>query len=106
MDAKDGVLGGEISQGLDCIEAEDEALDEVLEERFCLVVLGAMGGKPFVIVVLAKSVQEGEDGRELGHGMDYGFSALDSFHFMGNDGVQECIASSKRQLLLHPDLGG
>jgi hypothetical protein len=56
MDAKDG------------IEAEDEALDEVLEERPGLVVLRAVSFKPFVIVVLAKGVQESEDGREWGHG--------------------------------------
>jgi len=68
MDAKDGVFGGEIAQGLDGIEAEDEALDEVFEERFCMVVLGAVGRKPFVVVVLAKVSQESEDGRELGHG--------------------------------------
>jgi hypothetical protein len=46
------------------IEAEDEALDDVLEEHFGLVVLGAVGGKPLVIVVLAKVVQEREDGWE------------------------------------------
>lgn len=68
MDAKDGILGGEIAQGLDDIEAEDEALDEILEESSGLFVLGAMGGKPFVVVVLAERVQEGEDGREWGHG--------------------------------------
>lgn len=67
MDAKDGILGRQIAQGLDGIEAEDEALDEVFEERFCLVVLGAVGFKPFVVVVLAKGMQESEDGRELGH---------------------------------------
>jgi hypothetical protein len=27
-----------------------------------------VGCKPFVVIVLAKSVQEGKDGRELGHG--------------------------------------
>jgi hypothetical protein len=27
-----------------------------------------VGGKPFVVVVQAKVVQEREDGRELGHG--------------------------------------
>jgi hypothetical protein len=68
VDAKDGVPGDELAQWLDDIKAEDEALDEVLEERFCLVVLWAVGGKPFVVVVLAKAVQESEDGRELGHG--------------------------------------
>lgn len=67
VDAKDGIFGGEIAQGLDGIEAEDEALDEVLKERFCLVVLGAVGFEPFVVVVQAKVVQESEDGRELGH---------------------------------------
>lgn len=68
VDAKDGVPGGEIAQGQGGIEAEDEALDEVLKERLGLVVLGAVGFKPFVVVVLAKVVQESEDGRELGHG--------------------------------------
>jgi hypothetical protein len=68
MDAKDGIPGSQIAQGLDGIEAEDEALDEVLEERSGLVVLGAVGRKPFVVVVPAKVVQESEDGRELGHG--------------------------------------
>jgi hypothetical protein len=81
VDAKDGIFGSEIAQWLDGIEAEDEALDEVLEERFCLVVLGAVGFKPFVIVVLAKVVQESEDGLELGHGKGIGRQALDSFHF-------------------------
>lgn len=80
VDAKDGILGGEIAQGLDCIEAEDEALDEVLEERFSLFVLGAVGFEPFVVVVLAKVLQESEDWRELGHEIDYGFLALDNFH--------------------------
>ena len=75
MDAKDGIFGREIAQGLDGIEAEDEALDEVFEERFGLFVLGAVGFEPFVIVVLAKVLQESEDGRELG------LQALDSFHF-------------------------
>ena len=71
MDAKDGVPGCQIAQGLDDIEAEDEALDEVLEERFGLFVLGAMGFEPFVVVVQAKVVQESEDGLELGHVIDY-----------------------------------
>lgn len=56
VDAKDGILGSEIAQGLDGIEAEDEALDEVFEERFGPVVLWAVGFKPFVVVVLAKVV--------------------------------------------------
>ena len=67
MDAKDGVFGSQIAQGLDGIEAEDEALDEVFEERFGLFVLGAVGCKPFMVIVQAKVVQESEDGRELGH---------------------------------------
>ncbi|MCX6676862.1 MAG: hypothetical protein NTU95_02815 [Methanothrix sp.] len=71
MDAKDGILGGQIAQGLDGIEAEDQALDEVLEERFGLVVLDAVGFKPFMVIVLAKVVQESEDGLELGHGIDW-----------------------------------
>jgi hypothetical protein len=79
VDEKDGVPGGEISQRLDGIEAEDEALDEVLEECFGLVVLGAVGCKPFVVVVLAKVLQESEDGRELGHGKGIGRQALDNF---------------------------
>ena len=70
VDAKDGIFGSQIAQGLDDIEAEDEALDEVLKERFGLVVLGAVGFEPFVVVVLAKLVQESEDGRELGHGIE------------------------------------
>jgi len=94
VDAKDGVPGGEIAQGLDNIEAEDEALDEVLEERSGLVVLGAVGGKPFVVVVLAERVQEGEDGREWGHGIDYGFLALDNFHSWA--ATSKSIAPSKR----------
>ena len=85
MDAKDGVFGSETAQGLYGIEAEDEALDEVLEERFGLFVLGAVGCKPFVVVVQAKVVQETEDGRELGHGNELGLQALDSFHFMRED---------------------
>ncbi len=64
--AKDGVPGGEIAQRLDGVEAEYQVLDEVREERSGLVVLGAVGCKPFMVVVLAKGVQEGEDGRELG----------------------------------------
>jgi len=67
VDAKDGILGSEIAQWLDGIEAEDEALDEVLEERSGIFVLGAVGGKPFVVVILAERVQESEDGREWGH---------------------------------------
>lgn len=55
VDAKDGIFGGKIAQGLDGIEAEDQALNEVLEERSCLVVLGAVGCKPIVIVVQAKA---------------------------------------------------
>ena len=62
MDAKDGVLGGEIAQGLDGIEAEDEALDEVFEERFGLFVLGAVGFEPFVVVVLAKACRKAKMG--------------------------------------------
>ena len=81
MDAKDGVFGSETAQGLYGIEAEDEALDEVLEERFGLFVLGAVGCKPFVVVVQAKVVQESEDRLELGHGNELGLQALDSFHF-------------------------
>jgi hypothetical protein len=54
MDAKDGVPGGEIAQGLDGVEAEDEALDEVFEERFGLFVLGAVGFEPFMVIVQAK----------------------------------------------------
>jgi len=106
VNAKYGILGGKIAQGQGGIETDDEALDEVLEERSGLVVLRAVGGKPFVVVVLAKALQEGEYGRELRHEIDYGFLALDNFHFMGNDGVQECIASSKRQPVHHLDLGG
>jgi len=68
VDAKDGVLGSQIAQGLDGIEAKDQALDEVLEERFGLVVLGAVGFKPFMVIVQAKVVQESEDGLELSHG--------------------------------------
>ena len=67
MDAKDGIFGREIAQGLDGIEAEDEVLDEVFEERSSLIVLGAVGFKPFVVIVQAKVVQETEDGLELGH---------------------------------------
>jgi hypothetical protein len=73
VDAKDGVLGRHIAQGLDGIEAEDQALYEVLKERFGLVVLGTMGFEPFVVVVQAKVVQESEDGLELGHGIDWDF---------------------------------
>ena len=73
VDAKDGIFSREITQGLDGIEAEDEALDEVFEERFGLFVLGAVGCKPFVIIVQAKGVQESEDGRELGHEIDWDF---------------------------------
>jgi len=76
-----GLFFGEAHVALDCerwhswrplpggqggIEAEDEAVDEVREERSGLVVLGAVGFEPFMVVVLAKGVQEGEDGRELG----------------------------------------
>jgi len=87
VDAKDGVFGREIAQGLDGIEAEDEVLDEVLEERSCLFVLGAVGCKPFMVIVQAKVVQESEDGRELGHGIDFGLQGLDSFHcFLENIG--------------------
>ena len=32
VDAKDGVFGSQIAQGLDGIEAEDQAQDEVLED--------------------------------------------------------------------------
>ena len=67
VDAKDGIFSREIAQRLDGIEAEDGALDEVLKERFCLVVLGTVGFKPFVVIVQAKVLQESEDGRELGH---------------------------------------
>ena len=70
MDAKDGVLGRQIAQGLDGIEAEDQALDEVFKEHFGLVVLRAVGFKPFMVIVLAKVVQESEDGLELGHGKE------------------------------------
>ena len=98
MDAKDGIFSREIAQGLDCIEAEDEALDEVLEERFGLFVLGAVGFEPFMVIVQAKVVQESEDGLELGHGMDFGLHALDNFHFTSN-GVQECIVSSPKGVL-------
>jgi hypothetical protein len=105
VNAKYDILGGKIAQGQGGIETDDEARDEVLEERSGPVVLRAVGGKPFV-VVLAKALQEGEYGRELRHEIDYGFLALDNFHFMGNDGVQECIASSKRQPVHHLDLGG
>ena len=70
VDAKDGVLGGQIAQGLDGIEAEDQALDEVLKEQFGLVVLGAVGLKPFVVIVLAKVVKKSEDRLELGHGKE------------------------------------
>lgn len=51
VDAKDGVLGRQIAQGLDGIKAEDEALDEVLKKQFGLVVLGAVGFKPFMVIV-------------------------------------------------------
>ena len=71
VDAKDGIFSREIAQGPDGIEAEDQALDEVLKERFGLVVLGTTGFEPFVVVVQAKVVQESEDGLELGHGIDY-----------------------------------
>jgi hypothetical protein len=68
VDAKDGIFSGEITRGM---ASGDEALDEVFEERFGLVVLGAVGFKPFVVIVPAKVSQEGEDGQELGHGIDY-----------------------------------
>jgi len=73
VDAKDGILGSEIAQRLDEIETEDEALDEVLEERSGFFVLGAVGFKPFVVVVQAKVLQESEDGRELCHGNEWDF---------------------------------
>lgn len=70
MDAKDGVVGGQIAQRLDGVKAEDEILDEVFEEQFGPVVLGAVGFKPFVVIVLAKFVKKSEDWLELGHGID------------------------------------
>ncbi|MDD4446500.1 MAG: hypothetical protein PHN61_02350 [Methanothrix sp.] len=70
-DAKDGILGREIAQGQGGIEAEDEAQDDVLEERSGIFILGAVGFKPLMVVVLAKGVQESKDGREVGHGMDW-----------------------------------
>jgi len=73
VDAKDGVLGSQIAQGLDDVEAEDQALDKVFKEHFGLVVLGAVGFKPFMVIVQAKVVQESEDGLELGHGIDWDF---------------------------------
>ena len=71
MDAKDGVLGSQIAQRLEGIEAEYQALDEVQKERSGLFVLGAVGFEPFVIVVLAKAVKESEDRREWGHVIDW-----------------------------------
>jgi hypothetical protein len=70
VDAKDGVFGSQIAQGLDGIEAEDEALDEVLKELFGLIVFLAMGFKPFMVIVLAKFMQKIEDWLELGHGKE------------------------------------
>jgi hypothetical protein len=61
VNAKYDILGGKIAQGQGGIETDDEARDEVLEERSGPVVLRAVGGKPFV-VVLAKALQEGESG--------------------------------------------
>jgi hypothetical protein len=72
VDAKDGVFGGQVAQVLDWIEAEDEALDEVLKEQFGPVVLGAMGFKPFVVIVLAKGVEKSEDRLELDHEIEVG----------------------------------
>ena len=68
MDAKDGVLGHQIAQGLYGIEAEDQALNEVLKEHFGLIVFCAMRFKPFVVVVLTKIEQKSKDRLELGHG--------------------------------------
>ncbi len=73
MDAKDGIFGGKIAQGLDGIEAEDEALDEVLKEQFGPVVFCAVRFKPFVVIVLAKVVKKSEDRLELGYGIDLDF---------------------------------
>jgi hypothetical protein len=68
VDAKDGIFSGEITRGM---ASGDEALDEVFEERFGLVVLGAVGFKPFVVVIQTKVVQESKDGQELGHGNEW-----------------------------------
>jgi hypothetical protein len=101
VDAKYGVLGSEIAQRLDGIEAEDEALDEVFEERSGFFVLGAVGCKPFVVVVQAKVVQESEDGLELSHGIDFGLQGLDSFHFMRLDAGRKGERSSWNRISLY-----
>jgi uncharacterized membrane protein len=46
------------------------ALDEIFEERSGLFVLGAVGFKPFVVIVLAKVVKKSEDRLELSHGKE------------------------------------
>ena len=53
VDAKDGIFGRQIAQGLDSIEAEDQARDKVLKELLGSVIIRAVGFKPFVVVVLA-----------------------------------------------------
>jgi len=42
VDAEDGILGLQIAQGLDSVESEDQALNELLEEHFRLVVFRTM----------------------------------------------------------------
>ena len=54
------------SPRLDGVEAEDQALDEILKDRFGLVVFRAMRFKPFVVIFLAKLAQKIEDCLELG----------------------------------------
>ena len=58
IDAKDGVFCRQIAQGLDCIEAEDQALNELFKEHPGLVVFRAVQFEPFVVIVLAKTCAE------------------------------------------------
>ena len=79
VDAEDGVLGRQIAQGLDCVEAEDQALDEILEEHPGLIVFSAMRFEPFMVIVLAELAQKIEDRLELRHENRLCSQALDNF---------------------------
>ena len=82
IDAEDGVFGRQIAQGLDGVESEDQALDELLKDHLGPFVFRAMQFEPFVVIILAKRAQKIEDRLELGHESRLCLQALDNFHFM------------------------
>jgi hypothetical protein len=79
IDAEDGALGRQITQGLDCVEAEDQDLNELFKAHLGLIVFSAMRFEPFMIIVLAKSAQKIEDRLELRHENRLCSQALDNF---------------------------